>query len=246
MHASRKTLKKPKALVGITPLIDLSNEFSTMSTTASRITANPGLLQSSQSFFNSYLRRMSGITLTDYTSAALASENAQTQMLIIHDTWDNLVPIDQWTLFKTQRVFESFIFQHATGINYNTFTMGHAQSGEGYTKEKIAPIYMSYILTRLKAASENKVIYYTSPEFFTALAEVKAAQVRGQNISWFKNFIQDLCTANISLIDYSPVSNFGTISGELMAGGIIVNTWGQPTTIANGCSYLQSNITIFD
>ena len=246
MHASRKTLKKPKVLVGITPLLDLSNEFSTMSTTASRITTNPALLQSTQSFFNSYLRRMSGITLTDYSSAAIASENTLTKMLIIHDTWDNMVPIDQWTLLKSQRIFDSFIFQHATGIDHNTFAMGHAQSSEGYTNEKIAPIYMSYILCRLKSAAESKVIYYKSPDFFMALAEVKAAHVRLQNISWFKNFIQDLCTANISLIDYSPVSNFGTISGELMAGGIIVNTWGQPTTIANGCSYLQTHPTIFD
>ena len=167
-------------------------------------------------------------------------------MLIIHDTRDNIVPITQWALFKTQRIIDSFIFQHAGSIDYNSFTMGHGQASEGYSNEKITPVYMSYILSRLKTPSESKVIYYSSPEFFTALNEVKLAQTRGQNISWFKNFILDLCTINFTLTDYSPVSNFGTISGELMAGGIISNTWGQPTTIANGCSYLQTHPTVFD
>lgn len=124
--------------------------------------------------------------------------------------------------------------------------MGHSQSSEGYTNDKIMPIYSSYLLNRLKTTSEPKIIYYTSPEFVTGISEIKAAHDRGQTISWFKNFIEDLCTPGFSLIDYSPTGNLGTLTGIQMAGGIIANVWGKPTTVDNGCTYLQANPNIFN
>ena len=246
MHASRKTIIKPVAVVGLTPLLDLKSEYTHMSTPAARITSNPTLLQSTQSFYNSYVRRMSSINLDDYTSASLAAENSSSAMLIIHDTWDTIVPISQYDLFSTQRSVDSFIFQHSGAVDYNNFTMGHSQSGEGYTNEKIYPVFMSYLLKRLLSDNDEKIIYYSSPDFFTAVNEVKLAQGRSQNISWFKTFIQDLCTENFLLKDFSTISNMGTLTGKQMAGGLIVNTWGQPTTIDAGCDYLVSHPTLFD
>ncbi len=244
-HASRKTSIKPLAIAGITPLLDLESEYAAMSTAASRITSNPTLLSAANNFFNSYLRRMNGTNLLDNSSAKLASDNLVSSALVIHDTWDTIVPISQWELFKTQRSVDSFIFQHAGAINYNTFTLDHAQASEGYTNTKVAVVYMNYILSRLLDQSQSKVIYYSSPDFFTVLSEIRLAQNRGQSISWFKGFLTDLCTPNITLKDYSTVSNFGDISGELMAGGILVNVFAQPTTIANGCSYLAAHPAIF-
>lgn len=246
LHASRKTNRKPVAIAGLTPLLDLKSEQTEMSTVSSRITTNPALLLSTQNFFNSYLRRMNGVTVDDYTSQSIANENLTSEILVIHDTWDTIVSINQYNTFSTQRALDSYIFQHATGLNFNTFTMAHAQASEGYTNDKVAPVYMAYLLKRLKPNNEDKIIYYTSPQFLTGVSEIKLAQQRSQSISWFKNFIEDLCTDGFLLKDYSTVNNLGTLTGRQMAGGIIANVWGQPTTIENGCSFLQANPNIFN
>lgn len=246
LHASRKTDIKPAVVVGITPLLDLKKEQEEMRTADTRITSNPALLQSTQNFFNSYLRRINSTTVDQFTSQSVASENTDSKILVIHDTWDTIVSINQYYEFVTQRAIDAFIFQHASAINYNTFIMDHSQAGEGYTHDKALPVYISYLLNRIKSTDEEKIIYYTSSEFLNGITEIKAAQSRNQSISWFKNFIQDLCSNGIVLKDYSASSNLGTLTGQKLAGGIIVNIWGAPTTIDNGCAYAQANPNIFD
>ncbi len=246
LHASRKTNIKPLAVAGITPLIDLKSEQTEMSNVAQRITANSSLLLSTQNFFNSYLRRMSGVNVDNYTAQKLAAENSTSEILVIHDTWDTIVSIDQYRSLAGLRSVDAFIFQHTTAINYNTFSMDHSQSSEGFTTQKVFPVFMSYLLNRIKSPSEEKIIYYSSTDFLTGVSEIKAAQDRGQNISWFKSFIDDLCTGGFQLTDYASVGNLGTLSGAQMAGGLIANVWNKPTSIDNGCAYLQANSNMFD
>ena len=244
LHASRKSILKPQVIVGITPLLDIQNEYSFMDTPENRITANPSLLETVQHVFHSYIRRMNGMTLSQYTAEKLASENTISKILVIHDTWDTLVPIEQWQSLKTHRSIDSFIFQHATGINFNTFTIAHGQPSEGYADKSVYPIYMSYILSRLKAPSEPKIIYYFYNDFLIALIKVKEAQDRGQNISWLKNLKTDLCVENTTLKDIS--ATIETLSGAQLVGGILLNVWNTPTTIDQGCGYLATHPTFFE
>jgi hypothetical protein len=246
LHASAQTMAKPLAVAGITPLIDLKAEQIEMSTVSSRITSNSSLLQSSQNFYNSYLRRMSGVDVEKFTANKLATNNRISDILVIHDTWDTIVSIQQYENFRQQRPVDAFIFQHASPIDYNNFSMDHAQSIEGYSNQKTIPVYMSYLLARLKPASEEKIIYYSSQDFLMAMSEVKLAQNRGQSINWIRGLFNDLCNGGFVLKDYSPVGNLGTLSGEQMAGGLIVNVWSQQTTIENGCNFFRSNPQIFD
>ena len=187
---------------------------------------------------------MNGMTLSQYTAEKLASENTISKILVIHDTWDTLVPIEQWQSLKTHRSIDSFIFQHATGINFNTFTIAHGQPSEGYADKSVYPIYMSYILSRLKAPSEPKIIYYFYNDFLIALIKVKEAQDRGQNISWLKNLMTDLCVENTTLKDIS--ATIGPLSGAQLVGGILLNVWNTPTTIDQGCGYLATHPTFFE
>lgn len=245
LHASRFVGVKPLAIAGITPLIDLKSEQLEMSSVAARITSNPILLSSSENFFNSYLRRMVGVDLDQYASSRLASDNTESKILVIHDTWDTIVSINQYLTLQALRPVDGFIFQHASNINFNTFTLDHAQSIEGFSHEKIIPVYMAYLLNRLKPANEDKIIFYSSADFLTAVSEVKLAHDRGQNISWFRNFISDLCTSGFYLKDYATSGNLGTLTGVQMAGGIITNIWNRPTSVANGCAYLIANPNMF-
>ncbi len=243
LHASRKSFVKPVAMVGVTPLLDLPNEFSTMSSTAKRITSNPSLLSFTQSFFNSYLRRMNQVATNQFTSDLLALETPNSNILVIHDSWDTVVPISQWQYLSSLRKIDSFIFQHASAIDYNTFSTGHSQISEGYTNNAVMPIYMSYILKRLVAPSESKTIYYYYNDFVSALAQVKMAQSRGQNISWMYGLLSDLCTDNMTMKDLG--GSFGQLSGAQFAGGVLTNIWTEPTTIGQACQYLSTHPHIF-
>ena len=244
LHASRQSTIKPKVIVGITPLIDLENEYPFMNTVNSRVTSNPSLLTSSGNFFRSYLRRMDGVQLNQFNCSQLASGNASSQILIIHDTWDTIVPIIQWQNYSAIRPVDSFIFQHATGINFNTFSMDHGQASEGFNKNAIVPIFMSYILSRLKAPSETKSIYYYYNDFLIAIIQAKEAKVRGQNINWIKNLMTDLCTNNTNLKDIS--GTMSQLTGAQFVGGVLVNIWNAPTTIDQGCQYLVDHPLYFN
>ncbi len=244
LHASRKSVIKPKVIVGVTPLIDLESEFDFMSTESTRITANPSLLAFAENFFRSYLRRMSVAPLSDFTYSKLAVENKTSQILVIHDTWDAVVPIAQWQNLSAARPVDSFIFQHASPINFNTFKIDHGQPSEGYSNKAVMPIYMSYILSRLTDPDADKNIYYYYNDFLTTLIQVKEAKDRGQKIGWIKTLMTDLCTPNTIMKDIS--ATFSQISGAQFVGGVLLNVWKAPTTIDGGCDYLLAHPDFFN
>lgn len=243
LHGSRTAKVKPKVMVGVTPLLDLPNQFDFMSSVATRIYGNPSLLLSTQNFFRSYLRRMKNVK-EFYTSELLAQQNSTSKVLVIHDTWDTVVPISQWQQFGSIRSLDSFIFQHASEIDHNSFKIDHSQASEGFSNNAALPIYMSYILSRLKPDSQSKNVYYDSSVLLTTLTQVKEAQDRGQNISWLKNFMTDLCTSNLMMKDFTGA--LVTLAGSQFVGGVLLNIWNAPTSIEDGCNYLALNSTMFD
>ncbi len=202
----------PKALVLETPLIDLKNQVGHILDYPNLITDST-VLEKYVNFFEPYLRRIylfTGGAPADHASEYLpyqletVAKNLKSETLVMHDTWDTLVPVTNSLQFVNKApLSQLFLYQHSTAIDWNAFKMDHWQLAEGMSGESAWPWYHLFIYKRILNEDQPKTLYYEYLKLAASINEVKQAKDRGQDISWFKIRMLDLCMPNLTMNDYS-------------------------------------------
>ena len=211
----------PKALILESPLIDLKNQVNHILDYPNLISDNP-VLQKYSDFFEPYLRRVYLFTkghpvdnAKEYLPYQLetAAKNLKSETMVMHDTWDTLVPFDNSLQFQNQSssLTQLFLYQHSSGIDWNTFKMDHWQPTEGMSGENAWPWYHLFVYKRILTEDQPKTVYYDYYKLAASINEVKQAKDRGQDISWFKVRLLDLCLPNLTMNDYT--SQIPTVTG---------------------------------
>ncbi|MBL7556824.1 MAG: hypothetical protein JNM24_13460 [Bdellovibrionaceae bacterium] len=234
LHSALDFKYPPKALALLTPLIDLKKQVQFIDGLSGFI-SDPAVVAAYTEFFEPYLRRVFDFTggrpahvpaaYSPYTVEGIAPR-LKSKALILHDTWDTLTPVSEAISLQqqTSALSELLLYQHATGISWNTFEKDHSQKSEGLNQENTWPFYSLFIYNHLLDPSETIVLYYDYLKFSTYFLEVKAAAGRAQNISGIKNRMLDLCSARARMIDYT--GQIGEVSGRFYVQQIMKNIWG--------------------
>lgn len=230
----------PKALVLLTPLIDLKRQLEYTQEIQSK-SISEQKKNSYKDFFAPYLRRI----IDNYTTQAIASK-LKSNSLIIHDTWDTLVPYQSsWELYVELKNNNSLrsdmvLYQHAQAIDFEQFALDHSQpnKNEGYLLENSFLFFYNYIVQNLRNPTDAKINYYDYAKTLKMLSEFKSAQDRGQNIQWIKNRFKDLCHSNIQMVDTSNA--VPAVSGDYFIQQILKNIWGKDFSIDTVCAQLDS------
>lgn len=251
LNSALRTNAKLKGLVVMSPLIDIGEQLDYIESLPSKVNANSSLLSRFQKFFDPYQRRVYGFTggarlpsaSTQYEKfrPSSVSANLKVPTLLIEDDWDTLIPVapaKQMADAIPSQVNKIW-FQHATGIDYNTFVMDHRQPGEGLTGNNTYPLYMLYLFDLLIPEVANPNLYYDYNELTLAFSQFRQAQSRGQNIQWLRPLGLKFCRSGLSMIDLS--SSGMTMSARAYLAGIVTNLWGITKSENEVCNYLQSS-----
>jgi len=250
-YAALDTAYPPKALALITPLLDYKKFYAHSDSITSKVSDNT-VKQAYLDFFAPYLRRIIDFSkgtpeqkpdvfaLYDVNYIA---NNLNSNVLMIHDTWDTLVPyqatIELYDLIKNKSHFTTnlVLHQHSSEIIWNTFKLDHAQESEGYNNDNANLFYPAFILNQLLSADQSKWIYYDYIKVAKMLVEFRAAEGRGQNISWLKSRFKDLCHENIRL--YDTTMTIGEVSGRYFVQQVMKNIWNFDKPENQICSELD-------
>ncbi len=251
LNATMRTKTVLKALVAMSPLIDLDEQLKYIDSMPSRMTSNNELLIQFQKFFDPYQRRIYAFTggtrpannsnlLDDFKPGNFAPKlNIPT--LLIEDEWDTLIPVEpakQLAEMKTSLLSQIW-FQHATSIDYNSFAIDHHQTGEGMTSNNTYPLYMLYLYDYLIPDTSAPNLYYDYNELTVAFSQFRQAQVRGQDIHWLRNLGLKFCRSGLTMIDLSTAGM--TFSARTYMAGIVTNLWGVTKSETEICDYLQNS-----
>lgn len=254
-HAALDTKYPPKALALLSPLLDLRKEYKHTEDVQINATLE-NVRMSYKDFAAPYLRRIIDFTKGSPTEKpeeykkyeiAYIAENLKSNVFLIHDTWDTLVPVESSTELyglvknKNSVKVELVLHQHSTAINWNEFKLDHTQielKGEGYSNENSQLFYPAYIANQLLDNSNQKTIFYNYTKAAQMLVEFKAAQNRGQDIKWLKYRFKDLCLTNINMVDYS--NTISPVTGRYFVQQVMKNIWNFDKSESVICSELDN------
>ena len=242
----------PKYGVAWAPPLDMTDLLDYVTHLNSKFTSNSASLLWAQNFFEPYVRRITAVTHglpgaagADFSTLVPSTgllPTLRTQFLLLHDDWDLLIPAPANRAFvaaSNGRV-EGLWFPHQTAIDYNTFSVNHAQPSEGLTY--LTPIMLSdiYLLTRLSTESSLR-FWFSDADANTTFSYFRAMQVAGQDVSTLTPRLIDMCDPRIS---FTRTSNLQTLSGPAMVALILQTHWGANSTAINASTvktYLQQN-----
>jgi len=254
-HSSVQVASPPKSLVLVTPLLDIQNQYDYVLNVSKNITDN-NVTQLYLQFFTPYIRRILDIgpggpvenpQVFERYSVKYLINNLKSNFAIIHDTWDTAVPYSRSE--KLYRDFHSLkysksllLYQHDKPIDWNNFKIAHGQNeyGEGFNEENFQLFYMPKLYNELLSKDQKTNIYYNYKQTEKLFLEIKAAQNRGQDISWLRDHLLQLCSDQLNLIDYSySVPDW---KGDFLVLQFLKSIWGINLGINGTCSSAVSNL----
>lgn len=224
-------------------------------------------------FFEPYLRRVYAVTGghpgapgADYAGLRLADLAAgmRTDFLLVHDTWDTLVPVAQTVELVQATTAQGFWFPHTTGIDFETFARDHRQPCEGLRFSTAMLFSYTYLLTRLVEPAATAVALYdwfelagcqggpdpdevelcrNCPGHPGLFAYLRAQQLPGHDISWLVPRLVELADPRLTLHDVSVAG--ANAPGHHLVGLFLNGIWGaglgeQPSSEAV-IAYLQTH-----
>lgn len=246
-HSAATGKVKVKALASVSPLLDLKLAYDYVQS-LSGLVSQPNKLQEYQKFFDPYLRRIQDFTkgtpnsnpqaFATYSLQSL-KEKLSIPTLAIHDTWDTLVPENSSSSWVTQSngQVQYLRFQHATAIDWNNFTLDHYQQSEGLSDRKAQSFSIVFLSKLLLPEAQPIQVYYYSSALSSAFTEFRAAQLRGQDISWLKPRLSEWCDPRIQFIDVEQT--LSQLNGQQIVQGVIGNIWGVNKPINEICAWVS-------
>jgi cephalosporin-C deacetylase-like acetyl esterase len=249
LNSALESQIKPKTLVLQSPLIDLAAQLNYIIQLPNLIHSNEELLLEYQKFFDSYVRRIYDFTggaesentraYDPYRPAQLAPR-ISVPTLLLNDDWDTLIPMAtarQLAQLNPTSIFPIW-FQHATNINYNTFSMDHGQSSEGQNYTNTWPQYHLFMYRYLLNPSDPVTLYYHYTDLTMAYVQFHDAQLRGQDVGWLKSQLLNYCRPNLNMVD---ISGSGiNVTGTYYLASIIQHIWNVTKSENEICSYLET------
>lgn len=241
---------KPKSLSLAYPVSD-AKAMINYAANIPNLTADVGKRAAYAAFFDPYLRRINKATeaLTGqarrydgYSQAALAGISSN--IFIIHDDWDTLVPSTLTaSLFSTIASTNKILYlqKHTTAVNYTTFALGHNQSTENITYTTTLTWNYLYLISELVDSGTARIAAYQSADMISQFSHMVAMHTAGQDTSAFNKVLGLLCLPNLFVKDVAAV--YPDTSGSNLLIFLMENLY-QNGWAANGpaaCAKLLTN-----
>jgi esterase/lipase len=175
------------------------------------LTADTNKRAAYAAFFDPYLRRINKATealagqATRYDAySQTALSGITSDMFIIHDDWDTLVPASLTTsLFSAVASTNKILYsqKHTTAINYSTFDLGHNQTTQNINYATTLTWNYLYLITELVDPGTTRVAAYHSPDMVAQFTYMVSMHTAGQNTSSFNKVLGLLCLPNLFMKD---------------------------------------------
>jgi hypothetical protein len=177
---------------------------------------DPSVLAARQSFYDPYKRRivagtnvsLSPLTL-DFSSFDLKflQTNLRTKFLVLHDSWDTLVPFGQSAALVNALPSEvvGLWYPHVGPINYNTLPLDHAPVQPGLEPGSASVFTSVFLLERLLPSTARIRLPYFSTNLITYFNYMRNEQKRGEDVTTLQARLNDLTDPRVIMIDESGV-----------------------------------------
>jgi hypothetical protein len=204
LNLQNSQLPIPKSTVAISPLVDLSLQMNYLDQLSQLLNNNSEKQSWYQTFFNPYLRRIAAVKNNPRWTYSFVKQYIPSPTLIVHDTWDTLIPSTQpELLFPTKEqvshqtnTFQAVWYQHNQPIDYNTFAGDHAQPSEGLTLQGTWPFAQAFIYNQFLMnnwSNPSIVIPIDFSKLNTAMNLFRDNKKHGQSLLWLKNRFKEFC-----------------------------------------------------
>jgi hypothetical protein len=241
----------PKVGVAISPVIDFQQLVDFIDNTLPTVT-NSTTYPQYTAFFDPYLRRLfattggrPGSVGADYsrvTAAALGSL-LNTQLLIMHDDGDTILPVATSKAFVAANPAhtQGFWYTQSDTIDYNTNILTHGRLGSATVYAPIYSFSIAYLFTALGDSGQALVVPYGNADLDGFFQDIRTYQTGGRDVSWVVPRLRDLCDARVSMYDLTPGSTMPVMSGAQLLAAKINAKWGTAFNSATVCSQLAGN-----
>ncbi|MEZ4398991.1 MAG: hypothetical protein R3B06_03185 [Kofleriaceae bacterium] len=178
-----------------------------------------------------------GGDFTGYTAAGLCA-GLPADTLVLHDALDGLVPIAQSRGLVATCGGDAVYWPRATTPAPGAATHGPLlEEGNGGEPGFVPAAYtygLVYLHLRLRPAGEGVVAPVWRPSMQRQLAELRAAQLRGEPVAFAAPRLRELCDPRVTLYDLVDGA-LGVFTGAAVVAELVNQTWGTSytaTTIA--------------
>jgi hypothetical protein len=242
---------QPKASVAIAPVIDFQALVGHIDNTIPVVT-NATTLPQYNDFFDPYLRRLFATTGgrpgspgTDFSrvTAAALGPRLNTQLLVIHDDSDTILPVATSKAFVAASPVhaQGFWYEQSDTIDYNANILTHGPLGNATVYAPIYTFSISYLFTALGDSGGWFLIPYGDADLDAFFQDIRTYQVGARNVAWVVPRLLELCDPRVYLYDLTPSPPIPYMSGAELLSNKINARWGTAFTPVTVCSQLASS-----
>jgi len=190
-------------------------------------------------FYEPYLRRIvastggdlngTGGNFSRYTHNALA-DNINSPILIMHDEWDTLIPIQHSCDLSLQnQQIETFWYQHVNSeIDYNLAARKLNHGPRGRVADSSVPSdytwSMLYLLSKLTSQSDSILLLYEATAMQAFFLNIRALQLANKDVSWLLTRLLEL--TNDRIIMFDGICTTDCLSGKEYLATEFNSIWG--------------------
>ena len=242
LHAAARAPEGMKivSVVALAPPSDLGDLDYYANQTIPQIIEDPDLKQDYANFYKNYIDRIKMTTgghvwedeqaFYPFSNEYLAENiSAETSILLPHDTWDTIVPVevtyDLMEQTKGRSGAEALLYPHAEEFDINTQALGH---GAGLISLYNSPFHPLFMLTKLVAEDKEITIEYNHDyllSYIGKLKEVFDATGDYRVIDFIRPRLQEMKNPRVTMVYTDADGTVTRISGVMLAGDIEDMLW---------------------
>ncbi|THB73559.1 MAG: hypothetical protein D6B28_03660 [Gammaproteobacteria bacterium] len=235
LHAAARAPEDLKivSVVAFAPPSDLGALDFYANQTIPQIVQDPQLKQDYANFYKNYIDRIkltTGVHVWEDEQAfypysneyLVANINPETDILIPHDTWDTIVPVDVAydliSLTEGQIDTEALLYPHAEEFDINTQALGH---GAGLMVVFNTPFQSIFNYVRLKGDSQEQIIVNYSYDnlqiYIGKLVDLLDQTGDTSIVEFIKPRLQEMADPRIVMVSTDAEGNETRMPGAVLA-----------------------------
>lgn len=228
------------------PPVDMPSFYDYADRQINNLVPNSAKLNAWKRTFDPYLRRLrasgldngSGSPDLSVYSYPLLKTHLTTRFLLLHDTWDTIVPFSQSRgLYQNRpQTTETLFVPRPTPIDYSTFDLGHSPRPSSWDAWYWFTLANVYLLKNLLPAGSFTGLYH-AVEFSSFVGYLRDQQSLGKDISSLAPRLLDMCDARLFLLDFNNLAAPPRPGREVVAE-IINRAWGTRVAADQVAFYL--------
>lgn len=241
---------KPMAGVGLAPLTDVEAQVRFWTDFVDETVTNPERLQQHQDFREPYLKRIYKTTgghpddpqsNYDFWRTEDLVTRLTSDFLIIHDTWDTLVPFEpSWNLVQAlPGNMEGIWIFHEAEADWNALELGHGLLQTDTAYPAVYTLLIGYLLERIVDPGTNRVALFDPNDFKVFLSYLRSFQLQGKDMNWAAPRLLELGRPDVYLFDVNEEQD--PVLGNVWIASTLSEIWGYeippetlPETLADG------------